>query len=497
MKKNINHKRIRTFIYGFAFVISILCTSQCFAQSSTKKDTKASSFQYMKKLNNVFDYVQQNYVDEIDPSVLYEGALKGMLEALEDPYTLYLDSDYMRDLQDTTAGNFGGVGLSISKPLENKADKPAYVEVAYPIDDSPGAKAGIQAGDLLIAVEGQPTDEMSMNDVLDVLRGEIGTPVTVTVQRGANMKFDVKLVRALIEVPTAKYGMIEGTKTGYVRLIEFTPETPNRLQDALDSFEQEGFDSLIIDVRDNPGGLITSVVNVVDKFIDEGVIVSTKSRVLFENHEFLATPDKTTFTKKVPIVILINRGSASASEILSGALKDYHLAYLVGEKTYGKGSVQQVIPLSNTDGFKMTTARYYTPSDVNIDKIGIPPDLEIKNFFIPKEQEDVYVKLVESGELEKLAKENSNMTEAEIAKAAEELAKTYPIDLRILRRLIRVQAKKAQSAALYDMDYDIQLQEALKIVQRPDFFDLVKNTKTLKELQEEAEQKAAETQEEE
>jgi carboxyl-terminal processing protease len=218
---------------------------------------------------------------------------------------------------------------------------------------------------------------------------------------------------------------------------------------------------------------------------------------LFENHEFLATPDKTTFTKKVPIVILINRGSASASEILSGALKDYHLAYLVGEKTYGKGSVQQVIPLSNTDGFKMTTARYYTPSDVNIDKIGIPPDLEIKNFFIPKEQEDVYVKLVESGELEKLAKENSNMTEAEITKAAEELAKTYPIDLRILRRLIRVQAKKAQSAALYDMDYDIQLQEALKIVQRPDFFDLVKNTKTLKELQEEAEQKAAETQEEE
>ena len=119
MKKNINHKRIRTFIYGFAFVISILCTSQCFAQSSTKKDTKASSFQYMKKLNNVFDYVQQNYVDEIDPSVLYEGALKGMLEALEDPYTLYLDSDYMRDLQDTTAGNFGGVGLSISKHLTN------------------------------------------------------------------------------------------------------------------------------------------------------------------------------------------------------------------------------------------------------------------------------------------------------------------------------------------------------------------------------------------
>ena len=162
----------------------------------------------MKKLNSVFDYVQQNYVDELDPKILYEGAIKGMLDAIGDPYTLYLDPDYMRDLNDTTTGNFGGVGLSISKPVESTPNKPAYVEVASPIDDTPGARAGIHAGDYIVAIDGLPTPEMTMNEVLSHLRGEIGTPVTVTILRGANMRFDVKLVRALIEVPTAKYGMI-------------------------------------------------------------------------------------------------------------------------------------------------------------------------------------------------------------------------------------------------------------------------------------------------
>ena len=222
-------------------VVFLLCTAQCFAESSVENDSKITSFQYVKKLNSVFDFVQQNYVDEIDPKILYEGALKGMLDAIGDPYTLYLDSDYMRDLNDTTSGSFGGVGLSISKAAESTPSKPAYVEVASPIEDTPGAKAGIQAGDLISAIDGLPTPSMTMNEVLSHLRGEIGTPVTVTILRGTSMKFDVTLIRALIEVPTVKYGMIEGTKIGYARLIQFTPDTATRLQDALDSFEKNGY----------------------------------------------------------------------------------------------------------------------------------------------------------------------------------------------------------------------------------------------------------------
>ncbi len=466
----------------------LLCSSQCFAESSVENDTKITSFQYVKKLNSVFDFVQQNYVDEIDPKILYEGALKGMLDAIGDPYTLYLDEDYMRDLSDTTSGSFGGVGLSISKAAESTPSKPAYVEVASPIEDTPGAKAGIQAGDLISAIDGMPTPSMTMNEVLQHLRGEIGTPVTVTILRGTSMKFDVTLIRALIEVPTVKYGMIEGTKIGYARLIQFTPDTAQRLQDALDNFEKNDYQGLIIDLRDNPGGLITSAVDVADKFIDNGPIVSTKSRLLFENSQFSANKENTTVKSGIPIVVLINKGAASASEIVSGALKDYHLAYLVGERTYGKGSVQQVIPLSNTDGIKITMARYYTPSDMNIDKIGIPPDQEVKNLEdFTEEEEKLYVDMIKSEVINKAAESKPNMSEADIAVAAEKIKKDYPLDERLIRRLIRVQVQKSQPSVLYDLDYDLQLNEAIKVIQNKDFATMLKNTKTLRQLQEEAE----------
>ncbi|MCH5292967.1 MAG: S41 family peptidase [Treponema sp.] len=496
MKNLSKSRKCRSGVY-LIFILFILFivffSSQCFADSSAEREARVSSFQYVKKLNSVFDFVQQNYVDEIDPKILYEGALKGMLDALGDPYTLYLDPNAMRDLTDTTAGSFGGVGLSISKATESTADKPAYVEVASPMEDTPGAKAGIQSGDLIVAIDGLPTPDMTMNDVLAHLRGEIGTSVTVSILRGKNMRFDVPLVRALIEVPTIKFGMIEGTKIGYARLIQFTPDTPLRLQDALDDFAKNGYTSLIIDLRDNPGGLITSVVDVADKFIDAGPIVSTKSRLVFENQQFTATSEKSTVKKNIPIVVLINRGSASASEILSGALKDYHLAYLIGERTYGKGSVQQVIPLSNTDGFKITMARYYTPSDTNIDKIGIPPDFEVKNFeTMTPEQEKIYMDLIASNIITDYVDSKTGIQEPDISRKASEIAKNYPIDERIIRRLIRVQVQRAQPAVLYDLDYDLQLNAAIKTIKDGKFTDLVKNTKTLRQLQDEVSSQAAE-----
>lgn len=471
---------------AFFFIMAIF-SSQCFAQSSIENQSNTNQ-QYKKKINSVFDYLLQNYVEEVDPQILYEGALKGMLESVKDPYTVYLDPNTMRDLSDTTAGAFGGVGLSISKPLETSSEKPAYVEVASPIEDTPGAKAGIQAGDYITAINGEATPPMTMEQVLNKLRGKSGTPVTISILRGNDIKFDVTLIRAIIEVPTVKYGMIGDI--GYVRLIQFTPETPKRVQEALDSFARSNYKSLIIDVRDNPGGLITSVADVADKFIDAGPIVSTKSRLRFENNVFMASRSKTTIQKNIPIIVLINRGSASASEILAGALKDNHLAFLVGQQTYGKGSVQQVIPLSNTDGFKITMARYYTPSDTNIDKIGIPPDREILFPTLSEQEEKIYAELIKSNVIANYVEKRNNMTESDIALYAKNLQNTYRLDETLLRRLIRLQVNRKKSAPLYDLDYDIQLAEALKILRYENFLSLVRNTKTLKELQQIAEEKA-------
>lgn len=478
-----------SLILFFAAVIS----SQCFAQSSSKtaSDSEKSARQYMELMNGVFDFVQRNYVDEVDPVVLYHGALKGMLEALNDPYTLYLDSSSFRNLNDTTKGEFGGVGLSISKAFESTPEKPAYVEVASPVEDTPGFKAGIQAGDLIISANGTDTSKITMEEVLDILRGPVGEKVDLVIRRGKNIEFPVTLTRAIIEVPTVKFGTIKNGDeiSGYIRIIEFTPQTAERVQQALDSFKKEKIANLIIDLRNNPGGLITSVAEVADKFIDKGPIVSTKSRLAFENTVFTASARKTTF-KGLPIIVLINRGSASASEILAGALKDNHLAYLVGERTYGKGSVQQVLPLSSTDGIKITMARYYTPSDTNIDKIGIPPDEEILFPVLTKEGEEQYTELFKSNEIAKYVEGHQNMKESDIAKYAALLKEKYTeIDEASLRKLVRNEVNRTKGTMLYDLDYDIQLNKALEILRTEDFDELVKNTKTLKELQDEAKAK--------
>jgi carboxyl-terminal processing protease len=259
------------------------------------------------------------------------------------------------------------------------------------------------------------------------------------------------------------------------------------VQQALDAFAKANYKGLIIDLRNNPGGLITSVADVADKFIDSGVIVSTKSRLKFENSTFSASSRKTAIPKGLPIVVLINQGSASASEILAGALKDYRLAYLVGERTYGKGSVQQPLPLPNSDGIKITTARYYTPSDTNIDKIGIPPDRELAIPRLTEQEEKAYVDLVNAKAIAMYVEAHPNMSEARIAAYATELQKTYPLGERLTRRLIRLEVNRTKPAELYDLDYDTQLVEAISILRTEDFSALMRTTKTLKDLQTEVE----------
>lgn len=223
--KKIGHLFKVAAVYFFTAIFA----SQCFAQSSANSTANIDkrSQQYMEMLNGVFDFVQRNYVDEVDPQVLYTGALKGMLSALNDPYTVYLDNSTFRSLNDTTKGKFGGVGLSISKPFESTPEKPAYVEVASPVEDTPGFRAGIQAGDLIISANGTDTSTITMDEVLDILRGPVGEKVELIIRRGKNIEFPVTLKRAMIEVPTVKYGTIKEVQkagtVGYVRIIEFTP----------------------------------------------------------------------------------------------------------------------------------------------------------------------------------------------------------------------------------------------------------------------------------
>jgi len=456
------------------------------AQSNTSEGTTnaAQVRNYSNIMQNVFDFIIRNYVEEIDPRVIFEGAMNGMFGALDDPYSTFLTEADMKDMNDTTQGSFGGVGLNITKPVGQRPDgKPPYVEVASPIEDTPGWRAGINPGDLITEINGIPTDTISMDEVLGMLRGTPGESVRLVIRRGERMEFPVTLTRAIIEVPTVKHAMIGST--GYLKLLTFTPMTAERAREAINEFQANNYRSLILDLRNNYGGLLNSAVEISNLFLDGGLVVRTRSRIRSENRDFNAGRS-TLVSPDIPVIVLINRGSASASEIVAGALKDRGRAYLVGEKTFGKGSVQQIYPLSNT-GFKITTARYYTPSDVNIDKIGIPPDREV---LFPEYTEEDAVKLnelINANRIPEWVGQNPQAASDQIETFARILEREYSLNLSLLKRMIRNELNRTVIAPVYDLEYDIQLQEAMNILQSGNYNNLLRNSRTLRALQEEAE----------
>jgi carboxyl-terminal processing protease len=471
------------FVCGAVLCALFVMLSIPHAQAQGNKN-QGGDRPYTSIIQNVFDFIQRNYVDDIDPEKLFEGTMSGMFNSLEDPHSAFLPAREMADLSDTTQGKFGGVGLYITKPLEAKSDgTPPFVEVASPIEDTPGWRAGINPGDLIVEIEGAGTAELSMDAVLSKLRGLPGTDVRLLIRRGAALEFPVVLTRAVIEVPVIKQAVI-GT-TGYLRIISFTPMTAARTKEALISFTRQNCTSIIMDLRNNPGGLLDAAVSVCELFLDGGVIVSTKSRIKGENSEYKAH-NKPLVPQNMPLVVLINKGSASASEIVAGALKDRGRAYLVGEKSYGKGSVQKVFPTGNNTGFRLTTARYYTPSDVNIDKIGIPPDREVLFPEFSTEDSSKLNELIQANTIPEFIKTNPEATAAQVSALARELSTRYGLDANLLRRLIRNEQNRTVIAPVYDLEYDVQLQEAVNIIRNGNFPQLMKTTKTLKKLQEEA-----------
>ncbi|MDR0399491.1 MAG: S41 family peptidase [Treponema sp.] len=466
-----------TLIIGVVFVLA--SAPQVQAQSGGQDVQRYSSI-----IQYVFDSIQRRYVEEIDPKVVFEGAMNGMLNALGDPYSSFLPESEMADLNDTTRGIFGGVGLYITAGEPQIDGTMKYVEVAAPMEDTPGWRAGINPMDRIMAIDEESTEGLTMNEVLVRLRGTPGQPVQVLIRRGESLEFPVTIIREIIEVPTTKYAMIGDT--GYLKLLTFTPRTVNRAREALADFLSKNYQGLVLDLRNNYGGLLQSAVDICDLFLDSGVVVSTRSRLSSENASYSAK-DSTLVAPDIPIIVLINRGSASASEIVAGALKDRGRAYLVGEKSYGKGSVQQVYPLGAM-GFKLTTARYYTPSDVNIDKIGIPPDLEVKYPEFTDEDAAALNNLLKTNRIGDYIKENPNAGALEITTFAGVLHQEFNLDTQVLRRLIRNEQIRAVIAPVYDLEYDIQLQEAVNILRNGSYSGLMQSSKTLKVLQEEAAQ---------
>ena len=478
-----DRKRDRT-TWSAVAIVTIACAALSFSSvGAYAQDSKAESQRYYSIFQSAFDFILENYVDEIDPKILYEGAMQGMFNSLGDPYSSFLTEAMMSDLNDTTTGKFGGIGLYISKPLADPKhpDRRLFVEVVSPIEDTPGWRVGIMPGDQITKINGEPTEPLSMDEVLQRLRGAPGSEVTITILRGTNLVFDEKITRAMIEVPTVKRSMLPD-KVAYLRIIEFTPQTVSRVRESLDWFKTQGYTALVIDLRNNPGGLLQSVIQIADLFLERGIIVSTKSRNRYENAVYQAKPDLAV-PWDLRIAVLINKGSASASEILAGALKDQKRAYLVGENSYGKGSVQQVLPLGDT-GFKLTMSRYYTPSDANIDKKGIAPDLEVKEPELGPEEEASLSKLIENEVFAAFAAANPNASAQQIDKYVKGLRDAgSPVSERVLRKMIRNQLERTSISPAYDLEYDLQLNAALEALASDSFMKLVSDAPSVKDLQ--------------
>jgi carboxyl-terminal processing protease len=450
-----------------AGVLSLFFVLALLSPAAVADTNDAKTRRLMSLLQYVFEFVEKNYVDEVDPEILAEGAFKGIFESLGDPHSAYLTANDLRGLGDTTAGEFGGVGLYINKQAVNKGadgrDMPSYVEVVAPIEDTPAYRAGIQAGDLIVKVEGESTESLVLDEVVDKLRGPVGSTVTVTIRRGPAFSFDVPLSRAKIQVPTVKQAMIPGG-IGYLRIIQFTPYTPEKLAEAIEFFNSQKYSSLIVDLRSNPGGLLDAVVHAADLFFDDGIIVSTQSRLASENRIFKATPG-VMIPPSLPMAVLVDNGSASASEIFAGAMKDRGRAVLFGTKTYGKGSVQQVhtLPLAK-GGFRLTMSRYYTPGGISIDKVGIQPDREIKDAALSEAETAALAKLIEGRKIPQFVKDTPEPSAQQISSFVSQARKEFPdISERILRRMIRAEINRHMTTPpVYDMEYDTVLQEAVK-----------------------------------
>lgn len=329
----------------------------------------ADTYDELETFADVLSLVETNYVEDVDPKKLVEGAINGMLRAL-DPHSSYMTPEFYKEMQVETEGEFGGLGIEIT--IED-----GWLTVVTPMEDTPAWKAGVKAGDKIVKVDGEPTHDMTLMESVRKIRGKRGTKVTITIMReGFEEPKDFIITREIIHIESVKSQMLPD-KYGYIRIRNFSKDTGDELTKALSEFQSQGMKGLVLDLRNNPGGLLNQAVEVSEQFLDKGeLIVYTKGRLPSQNLRFASKKEKE--GKDYPMVALVNQGSASASEIVAGALQDLKRAVVVGTQTFGKGSVQTIIPLKGDAGLRLTTARYYTPAGRQIQGVGITPDIVVE-----------------------------------------------------------------------------------------------------------------------
>ncbi len=378
------------------------------------KNNKQETYKQLSLFGDVFQRVQEQYVEEVSDKKLIEASISGMLQSL-DPHSSYLSADDYSEMRVKTKGTFGGLGIEIT--LEN-----GVVKVVSPIDDTPAFKAGMLPGDLIIGIEGKSIRGVPLNKAVEQLRGPVGSKVKITVLRNKQDPFELEIERAIIKIQSVKHNIINNV--GYIRLTTFSETTTSSMLDAIQKIKNKTgskFQGLILDLRNNPGGLLNQSISVTDSFLDNGEIVSTKGRNKNDTSRIFAQPGDV--LKKEPLVVLINSGSASASEIVAGALKDHGRAIILGTRSFGKGSVQSIIPLPGNGAIRLTTSRYYTPSGVSIQAKGIEPDIIVQAGIMPdkKEAESNIREENLKGALDKLDENSSNQTKNLKEKLAKEL----------------------------------------------------------------------------
>ncbi len=332
---------------------------------------KNDFYEKIDLFGEVIENIKKDYVDDVDQSEMMDSAINGVLQSL-DPYSAYMSPELFKEMQTDTRGEFGGLGIEIGMEA-------GVVKVISPIDDTPAEKAGIKAGDYIVKIGEEQVQGKSLMEAVKLMRGPVGTSIELTVRR-KNVKkpLEFKIVRKIIEVRSVNSRVIGKEKNiGYLRLKSFNENSDNQFLKSIKKFEKNSrVKGYVIDLRNNPGGLLTQAINITDFFLDDGEIVSTKGRKISETRKFFARRGDE--TKGKPIVVLINNGSASASEIFAGALKDHKRAIILGENSYGKGSVQSIIPLKNGGGMRLTISKYYLPSGKSISEVGVTPDILVE-----------------------------------------------------------------------------------------------------------------------
>ena len=416
------------------------------------------SFKYLDFFHQVYQLIRDEYVEQPESKNLFYGAIRGMIASLNDPFSRFLDEQDFGQLKEETSGEFIGVGIEISA-------KNGDIVVVSPIDGTPAMKAGIQPGDIIYKIDNKPIKDKNINDIISLIRGKPHTKVMLSIIReGIDDPIDIELERLPIKLQSVNYAVIDNTDIGYLRIKVFSEDTSSEVKKALHYFQKNNIQKCIVDMRWNPGGLLDQAVAISDMFLPkDALIVSTKGRSGKETLQEYRSTTIPLYTGKC--IILVNKGSASASEIVSGALKDNGRAKLLGEKTFGKGSVQKFFNLDEDTGITLTIAKYYTPSGVSIHGIGIQPDYTVTMATISKEEQKQINILLKEKILQNFIDKHSKYDEATRKEFKDVLEKNnIKLSDDTANFILKSEIYRFAKKPLYDLEFDNQLSEAMKII---------------------------------